>query len=591
MTTGDIDDALRLRQLEQQTTDLAEHLRLALDAGGLGTWRWDMATGVTVWDERLEALFGLGPGEFEGTYEAWLARQHPDDLEMVIRTVEDAVRTKSGYRMDHRVVWPDGTVRWLQGRGQVLLDADGAVVGTIGCVGDVTEQMEAAQERERLRAEAEQALDRERLDRQRLEFLAQIDDALRDADDQATLTARVTAVSVPRLGDWCSLAVLPPDSQIPDITVAHVDPAMVSYAEELQRRFPYDPDAPMGVPAVIRTGRTEHVAEITDEMIDEADVDDEVREIVRQLALRSTIVVPLRRRGRTLGAMQFVMSSTGRVYDAADVALAELVAVRVAAALADVRDAEHQRVIATTLQKSLLPSFLPDVPGLEVAVRYWAAGESTEVGGDFYDLFALDDDHDRWGLAIGDVCGTGPTAAAVTAMARHTIRTSAWHGDDPVEVLACLNRAMQAAHAESFLTGVYGELDTEEMRVEMAIAGHPHPVVVEPGQPARLVGRQGTMLGPFPSPRLELSTVTLAPGAALVLYTDGVTDVPPPNGLDEAGLVALVGDAVRPGDSAEQIADRLRIAISQQLPLDSRPDDIALMVLRVVGEEVAVTAV
>ncbi len=116
-------------------------LRLALAAGRLGTWRWDMATGAIRWDEQLEATFGLAPGGFDGTFETYQSLLHPDDRPAVLAKVQGAVAAKSDYDVEHRVVWPDGSVHWLQGRGSVTLDDQGDVTGTVGCVADITERV------------------------------------------------------------------------------------------------------------------------------------------------------------------------------------------------------------------------------------------------------------------------------------------------------------------------------------------------------------------------------------------------------------------------------------------------------------------
>src|SRR5215211_6038850 len=118
--------------------ELADHLELALDAGQLGSWRWHLATGVTVWDVAMEGLFGLEPGSFPGTFEAWLALIHPDDVAAVTGVLERAVADGAPYDVEHRVIWPDGSVHWLQGRGMVTVDDEGNVTGTIGCTGDIT---------------------------------------------------------------------------------------------------------------------------------------------------------------------------------------------------------------------------------------------------------------------------------------------------------------------------------------------------------------------------------------------------------------------------------------------------------------------
>ena len=342
----------------------------------------------------------------------------------MLDTIQQAIRDKSRYTVEHRVVWPDGSVHWLQGKGQVILDELGTATGTMGCVADVTEQIQGAAELARAVTVAREAAANERLSAQRLAFLGKINDALASSSTRADVMVNVTRVAVPALGDWCAIYVLPDaDTLIPEIEVAHADPAMVTYVKELQERFPYDPSAKAGIPNVIRTGRSEFYARIDEQAIAGADATDEERDIIRSLALGSAIAVPLIKLGRVIGALQFVNTTSSRAYTDDDLALAWAVASRIASTLENRRLAEHQRMIATTLQASLLPKLLPEIPGLEVAVRYWAAGEGTTVGGDFYDVFEIDGG-ERWAAVIGDVCGTGPVAASLTGLAvsHHTSR-------------------------------------------------------------------------------------------------------------------------------------------------------------------------
>src|SRR5438128_4410423 len=201
---GTSEDVTEQRRLEQRAEDLAAHLSLALEAGGLGTWRWDMRSGETDWDTKVEQLFGLGPGEFDGTFETYVSLLHPEDASTVLGAVDKAVEAKGSYVVDHRVVWPDGTVHWLQGKGRVMLDDAGEAIGAIGCVADVTEQMRTMLEREALTAAALEAAENEKVSRERLEFLGQINDALSVATTRAEVMRNVTRVAVPRPGDWCA---------------------------------------------------------------------------------------------------------------------------------------------------------------------------------------------------------------------------------------------------------------------------------------------------------------------------------------------------------------------------------------------------
>jgi PAS domain S-box-containing protein len=574
-----------LRIAEQQTRDLTEHFRAALEAGGLGTFRWNMSSGETVWDARLERLFGLEAGAFDGTFDMYVSLLHPDDRDTVLGTVRAAVEAKSSYRVEHKVVWPDGSVHWIAGAGGVTVDEAGVVTGTVGCSMDVTDRVEQEHERQRLAAAAVEAAERERLQLERLEFLSAINDSLRASSTVAELMRNVTQTAVPRLGDWCSIHVLPfANGAVPDVEIAHVDPAKVSYARELQVRFPYDPDAPTGVAHVIRTGATEFHPDITDEVVDELEVTDEIREIIAELALRSSIAVPLRKRNRILGALQFVMSSTSRRYTPDDVALAGTVADRIASSIENLRLYEQQRTIARTLQHSLLPAALPDIPSVEVAVRYWPAGEGNEVGGDFYDVFPLESS-DCWGIVVGDVCGTGPAAAALTGLARHSIRDSAWHGDSPVEILRSLDRAVRKSGISSFLTAVYATLDTSGSSAQLTVAsgGHPLPIHVGSDHTVNLIGTSGTLLGLVDHARFEARTAELDPGDVVVFYTDGATDVRAPHNLDTEQFVALVTEAVHGASSAADVAERMQGALEAVLTFARRNDDIALLVLRITG--------
>ena len=575
------EDVTEQRLLERRAEDLADRLALALDAGGFGTWRWDMATGAVEWDAKLEQLYGVGPGGFDGTYEAYLSLLHPDDVEATVETVREATRTKSSYVVEHRVVWPDGSVHWVQGKGKVTVDAAGAVTGTIGCTADVTEAMQLAFERERSHSRALAAAETERLSRERLQFLGAINDALSRSDNEQQVMRNVTAAAVPQLGDWCTIFVLPEaGGVIPDVEIAHEDPAMVEYALALQRQFPYEPDATTGVPEVIRSGRSEFYPEIDEQVLLAADTTDEIRDIVRALALRSAITVPLEKRGRILGAMQFVYSRSSRAYTEADLALAQAVAARIASTLTNIRLLEHQRMIATTLQASLLPESLPTIPGLEVAVRYWAAGEGTAVGGDFYDVFELDD---GWAVVIGDVCGTGPKAASLTGLVRHTIRAIAWQRAEHAEVLKRVNEAVLRSGRATFCTALFATLTRTEhgFRFEMASGGHPLPIVRRARGGTETIGHPGTLLGAYADSTSFTMSTELEPGDAVVLYTDGITDVRPPHDLATDALEALVERAARAAESATDVVENVGRELSAILPIAERDDDIAILALKV----------
>ncbi len=141
------EDMTEIREAEAEAAASEQRLRLAHEAAELGSWHWDMATGVTVWDEQLEAIYGMPPGGFDGTFEAWEATLHPDDHDQAMTVVQDAIDARSSYVLRNRMSWPDGTVRWIEAHGKVTTDEQGNPTGTIGCVRDITDRV-MVQERE-----------------------------------------------------------------------------------------------------------------------------------------------------------------------------------------------------------------------------------------------------------------------------------------------------------------------------------------------------------------------------------------------------------------------------------------------------------
>ena len=179
--------------------------------------------------------------------------------------------------------------------------------------------------------------------------------------------------------------------------------------------------------------------------------------------------------------------------------------------------------IAHTLQTSLLPSALPAIPGVETAARFRPAQDGQEVGGDFYDMFETDEG--SWDIVVGDVCGKGPEAAALTALARYTLRAVAVREHSPSEILTQLNEALLKQGSE-FCTAAYARLELDETaaRLTVSAGGHPLPLLLRADGTVETTGRPGLLLGLEPDPNLTDHTLELHRGDALMLYTDGLTD-------------------------------------------------------------------
>ena len=230
-------------------------------------------------------------------------------------------------------------------------------------------------------------------------------------------------------------------------------------------------------------------------------------------------------RGARIGELE-VLDRADRVFSPRDEAILTQLAQLASGAISNAQLYARERTIAQTLQRSLRPGGLPDVPGLSAAVRFRPAGEGVELGGDFYDLYRARDG--GWAALIGDVQGKGPDAAAVTALARHTLRAAAAYEVRPSGVLADLHRALREQRSDGrFCTVAYAHLRPHRgrVRLELACGGHPLPLVVHADGTVQPVGRLGTLLGTDIEPRLFDARVELGPGDVLVLYTDGVTEV------------------------------------------------------------------
>ncbi|MEA2466655.1 MAG: hypothetical protein QOJ57_781 [Thermoleophilaceae bacterium] len=440
---------------------------------------------------------------------------------------------------------------------------DGSTLGVSSVVIDVTE-------RRRL-------LERERAGRRRASFLARASELLESSLDFETTLRNVAQIVVPVIVDWCAIHVVDEAGDVKLVAVSHSDPEKEQLAWELNTRYPARPDAPSGVPAAIRTGSTEVVTDITDEMIEASAVDSEHLEILRGLGLRGAIVAPLRARGRTLGAVTFVAAESERMFTRDDVDLVEELARRAGLSIDNARLYTERTAIAHTLQAELLPSSLPEIPGVRVAVRYRAAGELNEVGGDFYDVFARRSG-EGWAFEIGDVSGKGAEAAAVTALARHTVRTASLQPATPRELLVTLNDALLVQRAGTeFCTVCLGQLSLEGDRglLTVSLGGHPPALVLRASGSVEAVGTPGTLLGVFADPDLREAATWLEPGDTVLLYTDGVTEAGPTGAeIGDEGLMRLL--ASLRGLPPDAIVDAVEhAAVDVQ---DGQPrDDIALV--------------
>ena len=245
-------------------------------------------------------------------------------------------------------------------------------------------------------------------------------------------------------------------------------------------------------------------------------------------------------------------------FDADERALLTALASQSAVALARAQLYEREHTVAQTLQASLLPRALPQIDGVDLAARLEAGASGVEVGGDFYDAFAISEG--VWGIAIGDVCGKGVDAAALTALARHTVRAAAHERFSPTEVLMALNRAVLAeGRPGQFLTAIFARLSVlpnGRFGLTFACGGHPPPVLLDAQREQRELDCRGTLLGVVEDPELTDAHAELEPGDTLLLYTDGLTEAGAPA---RTLLTAEVARAARHSARRDGVADGRRL--------------------------------
>jgi PAS domain S-box-containing protein len=531
---------------------LEERLRLALEGTETGFWEWDIASDTVEWSENMGPMYGLPRGAQPTGSAGYLDELVDESQRAEVRArVRAAIEEGRGYEHDLRIVLPDGGERWLHSRARVVPGADGRPERIVGLLTDVTER------RRREDAHA---------------FLDAASQALSVSLDPVVTLEEVARLAVPRLADWCAVQLAPHmRGAYEQVAVAHVDPAKVRWARELQDRYPPDPDAPTGAPEVIRSGRSELYPVIDAALLEAAALDDEQREIVRQLQMSSAMVVPMVARGRTLGAITFVYAESGRQYSTRELELAEELGRRAGLALDHARLFAREHRAVETLQRALLPAKLPELPGFELAVRYVPSDARDHAGGDWYDAFRLRDG--RFGIVIGDIGGRGMEAAATMGQIRNSLRAYALQGMGPGEVIDALHALVEASEgAITFATVVYVVLDPHSGEGIVASAGHLPPLLVGRGA-AYVDAPRCPPLGFSGAARCTLGRFTLGPGETLWLFTDGLVESR--KRPIDVGLNALAELAGPARGSLEEIADHLLVALP-----DTRDDDIALLGLR-----------
>lgn len=347
------DDVTARRRAEAALHASEERLRLALDAGQMGVWDWNISTGALEWSDSLEPLHGLAPGEFGGTFEAFQQLIHPEDRTMVALAIEDALQRRGTFATEFRNLQKDGSVHWIAGSGKVFADDTGDPLRMIGIGLDVTQR---------------------KRNEQNTRFLSAASAALVEVTDFDSALGRVVGLAVPEFADWAAVDVLEGNGELRRVAFSHAHASRLVPAEKIQRRRAALPSSEhAGVWRVIRTGESELIPEITDTMLEQSLQGDESIAEIRRLGLRSYIGVPLKLRGKVRGALTFIVAESGHTYDADDLAVAQELARRTTVAIENAELYEEMRAadrrkdeFLATLAHELRNPLAPIRSGLDV---------------------------------------------------------------------------------------------------------------------------------------------------------------------------------------------------------------------------------
>ena len=397
-----------------------------------------------------------------------------------------------------------------------------------------------------------------------LAYLADTSELLGQSLDVELTVAVVPQVVVPRLGAWCAVHLLDNVGRLRLAALTHADEERLP-----ELRAAVEPGAAVAVE--LRNGLTELLAGGTGP--------------VRFTAPTDGVAVPMTAHGVNRGTLS-VGRPADRPHGPEDIALIADVARRAALAVHNAQiTAAHVRV-SQALQQALLPRALPSAPGLDLAAQYLPASTGSDVGGDFYDVYALGPA--RWLVAIGDVCGTGAGAAARTGLVRDVLRVLVREGRPLTRAIELLNATMlESGDPLQFATLAAALVTAREptrdgsapaLDVELVLAGHLQPVLVRPGGRVALVGEHGTAVGLVEHLDLTQTSHTLESGEALLFYTDGVTERR--RGDEQFGSERLLrASAVAAGSPADRLLAAVRTALTR-FTADPHDDDIALLAVR-----------
>ncbi len=427
---------------------------------------------------------------------------------------------------------------------------------------------------ETLASRAANAIENARLYEQ-LQFTARAGEAFTESLSLQTTMQRVLDIIVPRMADWAVVDLFDEQDRVRIAAMVHSDPAMNGVVDRLVGASTAKVELEPVISAALKTPRTQISARIEPEVFASM-VLPQYRELILALAPRSSIIVPLRSRGRPLGALVAYWSTTPRIFSDEDMPMYEEIARRAAVAIENAQLYERERFVAGAFQRAALPISLPVVPGLRFDSVYVAAQNETQIGGDWYDAVRLPDG--RIVLSIGDVSGSGLEAAVIMAAMRQVLRGVANVYADPATMIDAADRTLKAEHPERIVTAFAAVFDPIARTLAYANAGHPRPMVRSADGTVDELPASGLPLGLRERGEVQTQVVPVADDSLFLLYTDGLT---------ESTRDPIEGEArVRAALADPRIAEREdpAQAIYDAVLTEGTHDDVVLFAARVVGD-------
>lgn len=446
-----------------------------------------------------------------------------------------------------------GERRWWRFRSTPLHDVGGELIATITVIEDLT-ALKAAEARTRMLAESGRIL-------------------VSSLDYEQSLR-NVANVAVPELADWCAVDLASDDGGVRRVATASV----YAHQDELEsaledfRRPEADPDHALR--RVIRTGESTLYRRVTRDQLARWSTSARQLRVLQALDVRSVLLVPMRVPDSTIGAMTFLTASSGRFLAPDDRSLAEQLGRRAAVAVENARLHTRLTEVAETLERSLLPGEMPRVPGWLAASLYRPVSSRLriDVGGDFFELFPAGE---RWHAIIGDIEGSGVTAATLTALMRYGARIAGAADAEPAAILTRLDDALRRHPVEATCTALCARLERD--RLVLASAAHPPALAASSGGEIRELPSPGPLLGAFDDAVWAQEELPVRAGDLILFYTDGVTEtLGRPGRVGRDRLRALLAEHA--GRRPRELLSRLDAELRERRR-DGRDDDLAALAL------------